>query len=75
MYDIFTDHNTHYGNLFVAVGNAELSNNMVSYTTDRKMFFMKSFYLQIFLMLLWRDNTFESFLFVLHHQDNYLLHR
>jgi hypothetical protein len=31
MYDIFTDSSTHLGQLFVAVGNTELSNNMASY--------------------------------------------
>jgi hypothetical protein len=32
------------GNLFVTVGNVELGNSIVSYTTDQKVFIAKTFY-------------------------------
>jgi hypothetical protein len=32
------------GNIFVVVGNAELSNNMASYAMNKKMFVIKTFF-------------------------------
>jgi hypothetical protein len=39
-YETFTDRFTRLGNLFVAVGNAGLSNKMASYTMDKKVDFI-----------------------------------
>jgi hypothetical protein len=43
LYETFTDHSTHLGNLLAATGNNEMSNNMTSYMTDQKVF-IKTFY-------------------------------
>jgi hypothetical protein len=42
--EAFTDRFTHLGNLFVAVGNPNLSNKMASYTADQKVFVIKTIY-------------------------------
>jgi hypothetical protein len=39
-----SDHSTHLGSLFVADINVELSNMMLSYRTDQKVFLIKTFY-------------------------------
>jgi hypothetical protein len=38
LYETFKDRSAYLGNSFVAVGNAEFSNKMASYTTDQKVF-------------------------------------
>jgi hypothetical protein len=38
----FIDHSTHLENLFVGVGNSELSNKIASYTTDENVFVIKT---------------------------------
>jgi hypothetical protein len=44
LYETFTERPTNSENLRVAVGNAELSNKMALCTTNKKMFFIKTFY-------------------------------
>jgi hypothetical protein len=44
LYEAFADRSTHLGNFVVAVGNAELSNKIASYTTDQKVFVVKTCY-------------------------------
>lgn len=44
LYGCFTDSPAYLENLFVAVGNAEPSNKMASYSTDQKVFVIKAFY-------------------------------
>lgn len=44
LYGTFIDHSTHLGNLFVAIGNTELNNKMVSYMTDQKVFITTPYY-------------------------------
>jgi hypothetical protein len=43
LYKIFTHRSTHWGNLFVDVGKANLGNKMMSYTTYQKVFIIKLF--------------------------------
>jgi hypothetical protein len=50
--------------LFVAVGNAGVSNKMAPYTTKREVF-TKTFWYLVSLALLGRENIVESFMFVL----------
>jgi hypothetical protein len=47
--------------LFVAVGNAELSNMMASCATHHQGFVIEPFILLVVLQLLWRENIVESF--------------
>jgi hypothetical protein len=42
-YVTFTDRSTKLGNLFVAAGNSEICNKKTSYTTDQKVFVIKTF--------------------------------
>jgi hypothetical protein len=44
LYEIFIDRWTRLWNLFAADDNADLRVSMVSYTTDKKMFVIKTFY-------------------------------
>jgi hypothetical protein len=44
MYQTFTDCSTYLGNSLTAIGNAELSNKMVSHMSDQKVFLIKTFY-------------------------------
>jgi hypothetical protein len=44
LYGSFTDRPVYLENLFVAVGNAEPSNKMASYSTDQKVFVIKVFH-------------------------------
>lgn len=57
LYEQFIDRSTDLGNLFVAFGNAELSNKMASYTADHKMSVKKTFTLPVVLVMLCRDNV------------------
>jgi hypothetical protein len=43
-YESSTDHCAHLGNLFVATGNTELNNRVVSYMMNQKVFVIKTFY-------------------------------
>jgi hypothetical protein len=43
------------GKLFVAAGNKELSKNIASYTTDQKVFVIKTFTFLVVLVLLGRQ--------------------
>jgi hypothetical protein len=56
----------HLEQMFDAVGNAELSNKMVAYTTDKKIL-SKPFTVLVVLVSLWTANDVESFMFVLRH--------
>jgi hypothetical protein len=64
LYETFTDRSTHLETLFLAVDNAEPSNNMVPYKTDLEVLVL--FTLLVALVLLWRAKVIDSFLFVLH---------
>jgi hypothetical protein len=60
-------------NFIVAVGKPELSNKMVSYTTDQDVFVIKTFYSSGFSRVApSTDNIIESFLFVLRHRQTLL---
>jgi hypothetical protein len=57
LYEQATDRSTDLGNLFVAFGNAELSNSMASYTADHKVSVIKTFTLLVVHVLLCMDNV------------------
>jgi hypothetical protein len=42
--------------LFAAAGNAELSNKLALHAIEQKVSVIKTFYLLMVLVLLWRDN-------------------
>jgi hypothetical protein len=44
LHDPFIHRSAHFGNLFVTIHNAELSNKMAKYKTDQKVFVIKTFY-------------------------------
>jgi hypothetical protein len=44
LYETFVGFSTHLGIFFLSVGNAELSNKMASYTTNQKVFVVKTIY-------------------------------
>jgi hypothetical protein len=67
LYESFKDRATHLRNLFVDIGNSELSDKMASYTKDQKVFIIKTFSSSGGSWLLWRDNIVESCLLVLQH--------
>jgi hypothetical protein len=69
LYETSTDSSTHFGKLFVVVGNTELSHNVVSYTTDQKVFVNKTFYSFGGSCVAVKDSSIERFLFVLLHQE------
>jgi hypothetical protein len=53
-----TDHSAYLGNVFVAVGSAELS-KMASYTTEQKVFVVRTCYFSGVLVLLRRAGIIE----------------
>lgn len=56
-------------NLFVAVGDPEPSNKVASYTTGQEVFVVIPFSSSGSPYIVWRDNSSESFLFVLQHRE------
>jgi hypothetical protein len=64
LYATSTNRPAQLGNMFVAVGDAELSNKMALYMKNQGVFTVL-----LVLMLLWGDSTIGSVLFVLHHRD------
>jgi hypothetical protein len=69
LYETFTDCSTLLEILFVAVDTAELSNKTTSWRRIRKCLLSKPLKLLVILVLLWRDNIVESFLFVLYQRQ------
>jgi hypothetical protein len=65
LYGTFMDHSTHLGNLFAATDNAELC----CIQQIRKCILSELFTLLVVLVLLWRDNNIQRFLFILHHRE------
>jgi hypothetical protein len=58
----------HFGNLFVAVGNAEINKRWRRIRRIRESLLSKPYTVLVVLALLWRDSI-EIFLFELHHRD------
>jgi hypothetical protein len=58
----------HLVNLFVDMDSAELSNKTVLYVTNQKML-SKLFILLMILVLLWRNSSIKSFLFMLRYRE------
>jgi hypothetical protein len=71
-YETSVDHITHPGNLYVVVGNSELSNKMAFvYDGSQNVYYQSHFTLLMVFVLLWieKESIVENFLFVLHHWE------